>query len=155
MKPQSLMLGALFGAAGYYFLDPENGTRRRHVARDRTAAFFRRRSADVQRKASYAEGVVRGAGHEAREAVSGADDAGERLNDPALARKVESEIFRSADAPKGDVSVNVEDGVVYLRGEVERPEIATELAEAAGKVEGVRGVENLLHAPGTPAPMKS
>jgi hypothetical protein len=35
-----------------------------------------------------------------------------------LARGVESEIFRPADAPKGKVSVNVAHGVVELRGEV-------------------------------------
>ena len=37
-----------------------------------------------------------------------------------LARKVESEIFRAADAPKGAVSVNAENGVVFLRGEVDK-----------------------------------
>ena len=81
-------------------------------------------------------------------------DAAERLNDPALARKVESEIFRDPDAPKGSVDVNVEEGVVYLRGEVESQERVQELGEEARKVEGVRGVENLLHTPGEPAKTK-
>jgi osmotically-inducible protein OsmY len=150
-----LLIGAALGAAGFYFLDPENGRRRRHVAEDRAKAFLRRRSRDAQSAASYAEGVARGAAHEAAQAVTpGGGDAAERLNDPALARKVESEIFRSAEAPKGAVSVNAENGIVYLRGEVERPEVVTQLGEAAANVDGVRGVENLLHTPGSPAPMK-
>jgi hypothetical protein len=67
------------------------------------------------------------------------------LNDPALARKVESEIFRPADAPKGDVAVNVEYGVVFLRGTVPEEKIS-ELESAARSVDGVRDVENLLQA---------
>ena len=77
------------------------------------------------------------------------------LNDPALARKVESEIFRPADAPKDKVNVNVEHGVVFLRGEVESREQADTLESAASSVDGVKRVENLLHTAGEPAPAKS
>ena len=73
-------------------------------------------------------------------------------DDTTLARKVETEIFRAEDAPKGQVDVNVVDGVVYLRGELEQPELVDELVEKTRKVSGVKGVENLLHTPGTPAP---
>jgi osmotically-inducible protein OsmY len=75
-------------------------------------------------------------------------------DDVTLARKVETEIFRPEDAPKGSVNVNVEGGIVYLRGEVERPELIDDLVEKARNVQGVREVENLLHLPGTPAPTK-
>lgn len=68
-----------------------------------------------------------------------------------LARKVESEIFRPAGAPKGTVDVNVHDQVVELRGVVARAELITELEQAAAEVEGVARVENLLHMPGEPA----
>ena len=77
------------------------------------------------------------------------------LNDPALARKVESEIFRDAEAPKGAVSVSVENGVVFLRGEVADSDQVEKLAAEARQVEGVREVQNLLHKPGEPAPAKS
>jgi osmotically-inducible protein OsmY len=40
----------------------------------------------------------------------------EQPDDAALARKVETELFRDADVPKGDINVNAEDGVVFLRG---------------------------------------
>ena len=74
------------------------------------------------------------------------------VDDVTLARKVETEIFRAADAPKGDVSVDVQRGIAHLRGEVAEEQWITRLGEAAGKVDGVKGVENLLHRPGTPAP---
>ena len=76
-------------------------------------------------------------------------------DDVTLARKVETEIFRDADAPKGDVLVNAEQGVVFLRGQVKTPDQIKELEQAAQAVDGVKGVETLLHTPGTPAPMKS
>jgi osmotically-inducible protein OsmY len=70
-----------------------------------------------------------------------------------LARKVETEIFREPDVPKGQIDVNAADGVVSLRGEVESAEMIDQLVERTRNVQGVQGVENLLHVPGTPAPM--
>jgi osmotically-inducible protein OsmY len=77
----------------------------------------------------------------------GRPPAEERLNDPALASKVESEIFRDTELPKGDISVNVEYGVVYLRGEVPSQVAMDELVARTRKVDGVQGVENLTHLP--------
>jgi osmotically-inducible protein OsmY len=84
----------------------------------------------------------------------GRPPAEERLNDPALARKVESEVFRDKDIPKGHVNVNVEYGVVYLRGEMPDRELMDELVARTRRVDGVRGVENLTHLPNEPAPAK-
>jgi osmotically-inducible protein OsmY len=85
---------------------------------------------------------------------AGREPAEERLNDPALARKVESEIFRDDAIPKGKISVNAEYGVIYLRGEVPDRETIDELATRARAVDGVRAVENLTHLPDEPAPTK-
>ena len=72
-------------------------------------------------------------------------------DDVSLARKVETHIFRPHDAPKGDISVDVEAGVVYLRG-VADDEWRERLGREARQVPGVTGVKNLLHASGTPTP---
>ena len=58
-----------------------------------------------------------------------------------------SEIFRPDDAPKGAVNVNVEDGVVYLRGELDDRRRARKLVKAAKSVDGVEEVESLIHTP--------
>jgi osmotically-inducible protein OsmY len=55
--------------------------------------------------------------------------------------------------PKGQISINAEQGVVYLRGEVADQSMLDALAERTSKVRGVRRVENLLHLPGQEAPM--
>jgi osmotically-inducible protein OsmY len=70
-------------------------------------------------------------------------------DDVTLARKVESEIFRPADVPKGAISVNVNDGVVELRGEIADQKQIDELGESAKKVDGVKDVRNLLHTAST------
>jgi osmotically-inducible protein OsmY len=144
----SFLFGGAVGAAAVYFLDPEQGARRRSIAIDKSRSYARQGADEAQRKATYAEGVARGAAH------PGDDTQPGELDDVTLTRKVESEIFRGADAPKGQVDVNAEDGVVYLRGELDAPAQIEALAGAAARVPGVRAVKNLLHAPGEDAPTK-
>jgi hypothetical protein len=140
------------GAALTYFFDPQQGRRRRAMARDKIAAFFRRRVREGGRlgrsATAQAEGLAQKAKHIQEEPKPQPDDV-------TLTRKVETEIFRSAEIPKGQINVNAENGKVYLRGEVEKPELIKDLEKRARKVQGVQDVENLLHLPGTEAPTKA
>jgi osmotically-inducible protein OsmY len=140
------------GAALTYFFDPEQGRRRRAMTRDRFAAFFRRRVRETERlgrsASAQAEGLVQKAKHLEEEPKPQPDDV-------TLTRKVETEIFRDADVPKGQINVNAENGKIYLRGEVGEPELIKDLEKRARKVQGVQEVENLLHLPGTEAPARS
>jgi hypothetical protein len=76
------------------------------------------------------------------------------LDDVTLARKVETEIFRPANSPKGKVDVNAVEGVVWLRGEVKNQKQIAEIEAKVRSIPEVRGVENLLHLPKTPAPSR-
>jgi osmotically-inducible protein OsmY len=140
-----IALGAGVAGAAAFLAD----ARRRNMLRDRGLAFFRksgRKAARVGRGVkAEAFGFTQKLRHR-REQPKDYDDA-------TLARKVETQIFRDADAPKGSVDVNVQEGIVQLRGEVDRPELIDELVQKAREVQGVRDVENLLHLPGRPAPM--
>jgi osmotically-inducible protein OsmY len=140
------------GAGLTYFLDPQQGRRRRAMARDRIAGFFRRRAREGERlgrsASAQAEGVVQKAKHLQEEPKPQPDDV-------TLTRKVETEIFRDAEVPKGQINVNAENGKIYLRGEVGKPELIKDLEKRARKVQGVQEVENLLHLPGTEAPSRS
>ncbi len=75
-------------------------------------------------------------------------------DDFTLANKVRSEAFRRSHIPKGAISVDVSEGVVTLRGALARPELIAEAERHVRSVEGVRGVRNLLHVAGTPAPAR-
>jgi osmotically-inducible protein OsmY len=148
---RGLLAGVGIGALLAFLLDPQQGRRRRHVARDQALAVIRRRKRETVRKADYLAGVAAGAVHKAMPSRG----PGEPLDDVTLTDKVKSEIFRGAHAAKGRVSVNTERGVVFLRGELDSQEQIRALAEAAAKVHGVERVENLLHPRGTPAPTRS
>jgi hypothetical protein len=73
---------------------------------------------------------------------------GSAPDDLIIRDRVQSEIFRPADADKGHVNVSVENGVVYLRGAVDDADQAEYFAVAAGDVEGVVRVVNLVTAAG-------
>ena len=147
----SFALGAAAGAAAAHLLDPQHGGARRARLREQAGARARGRASALRAQAQEAAGTVQA---QARQAALAAKSGGPRLADPddqTLARKVETEIFRDADAPKGGVSVDVQAGVAYLRGEAP-PEWVARFGDRAAAVEGISRVENLLHPPGTPAP---
>ena len=142
---------AVFGLGAlteYFVLDRRHAARRRHMARERGLAVLRRRSRDAVRRAKYLEGVAEGVAHKATHAVPGVGGHKAPPDDVTLAQKVESIAFRAAGVPKEHVNVNAENGVVFLRGRLERDEQITQLVRATEAIEGVRGVNNLLHTPG-------
>jgi len=134
---------AMGGAALAYFLDPQNGRRRRHQSRDQLLSLVRhgtkRGRKLVHHAASDAAGQARRAAHAIR------PSAEVELDDATLVDKVESIVFRNHDLPKGQININAENGVVFLRGQVDRPELVETLEARVRKVQGVKGVENLLH----------
>ena len=153
-RTRVLTTGAL-AAIGAYFLDPQSGKRRRGLATDKAGKWLRRGKQGAESKASYAGDVAAGTAAQVS-SISDREPAETRLNDPALARKVESEIFRDADPhTRGAVSVNAENGVVYLRGQLTNATQIGALVAQAQKVEGVRQVENLLHTESSAAPTTS
>jgi osmotically-inducible protein OsmY len=150
MKRWIAPLAAVGGALAAFFLDPISGRRRRAQLAMRVPAFFRRRAREAGRFGRHvfadAHGLKQRVGRGGQQPKEGA------LNDPALARKVETELFRDPHVPKGIINVQAHDGVVELRGEVPQPELIDELVERTRQIPEVVDVENLLHVPGTPAP---
>ena len=141
--------GLAVGAVLEYFLDPNAGRRRRHRARDRSRSRLRRGEHRAIVRARRAESHAIGI---ARRTINARRRAEEPPDDLTLAQRVESRLFRQAGIPKGQVSVNAEEGVVFLRGVMERQQDIDRLGEEARRIEGVRAVENLLHIVGTRAP---
>ena len=109
------------------------------MARDQ--GLSRARQANETIRKSTTPPVRPGRGRLGQAAWLGQPASHEQLGDLGLVRKVESEIFRDAGAPKGQVSVNAENSVVFLRGEVER-EWIEQLGSEAERVTGVAAVRN-------------
>jgi osmotically-inducible protein OsmY len=150
----TFVAGAGFGAALVYILDNPN---RRAVARDKAVHYAKesqgaaqtaaqRAQAQAQTAAQRAQTQAQGVASRVQSAATGGDSAPD--DDVTLARKVESEIFRDADAPKGQVNVQAVNGVVELRGQLEDRAVIQDLEAKARNVTGVREVRNLLHLPG-------
>jgi len=139
------------GAGIAYFLDPDNGNRRRSMAMQRLGGAGRTARQRAERAASHAASQAAGTAQRVTHPVSSQEPP---ADDITLARKVETEIFRPADAPKGSVNVQAVDGIVELRGQVDDAQAIEEIVRKAEGIPGVRGVENLMHTPGTEAPTR-
>jgi hypothetical protein len=150
--PYQVLLSVAAGAGLMYFLDPESGKRRRTMWRDRSGAIARRTARRVERigqvTASEAYGL--------RQKVTHLRPAETKVaNDADLVARVESEVFRDPDIPKGEININaVNEDTIVVRGEVESRTQIHAIERAIKRVHGVRRVENLLHLPGMPAPNK-
>jgi hypothetical protein len=140
-------IGAAIGAGIAFLLDPVRGRSRRAQLADRGAALARDAGREIDRGIRRVTSTVSG-----KMAAIGAGPGQAMPNDASLAMKVESELFRDPSIPKGAININVEQGVVVLRGEVPDPELGERLEHEARAIPGVWEVENLLHAPGEPAP---
>jgi osmotically-inducible protein OsmY len=149
---KSWPLLAAIGAGLAFFFDPANGKARRKTTADRVAGLARRGG---RRASGAGRAVAAGSSGLTQKALHVREEKKPQPDDVTLARKVETEIFREREAPKGSVDVNAENGVVYLRGEVDRPELIEELEQATRGVQGVRDVQNYLHLPGVRPEMKN
>jgi hypothetical protein len=150
MAAAAATCGIALGALLEYFLDANAGRRRRHTARDRAMSRMRRGERRAALRARRTESRAIGIARRTVNAIR----RGQRdpIDDVTLAHKVESELYRGAHVPKGRISINAEDGFVFLRGVMERQADIDRIGAATRQIAGVRAVENLIHLPGTPAP---
>jgi hypothetical protein len=139
----------LAGAAAMYFLDPTTGKRRRAMARDK----IRSRVAQQRRRRSQqaADEQRRRRGEEL--ARAGAGEFHQRDN-RSVAEHLHAVLERT-DVPTADVTVEVVDDAVRLRGQVRTDDERSRVLAAVGAEAGTRQVESLLHLPNEPAPNKA
>src|SRR3954465_10900797 len=149
-KLTTFVAGAGFGAAAAYFLDQQSGNQRRKTVADKAGRFSREGAGTVQSVAQSAGAQAKGVAAKAQQKATGGDSA--PGDDNTLKSKVETEIFRDADAPKGSVDITVVEGVVEGRGQVDEQAAAEALEMKTRMVSGVRDVRNMLHLPGETAP---
>lgn len=149
MKLWTTMAVVTAGGAVAYFVASEDGRRRGSALLDTVSTPVRTITSLV--------GGDRGPTDQLEyEGPSGPDPIPEGTpDDVTLTNRVESELFRYPDVPKGRLNVQVEDGVLVLRGQLDSRQQIDDVVTMAASIDGVRGVQNLLHLPGTPAPNKA
>lgn len=133
------------GAALMYYLDPQGGRRRRALARDRGVAVTHDAQRLVRGKTRRAADRTRGLIARARSAVARAPVGDDQLHDRIRAR-----LGHLVEHP-GQVNVDVQQGVVVLRGRASPGEIE-ELEAVLPSMQGVLGIDNRLQADPSQAP---
>ena len=146
MRFRTFVIAGLAAAAAAYLFDPHSGRGRRARLRDRSIAIGRRAMTRAGRISRHAENVLQGKVHQIPNL------APERSTDATVADRVRSEVLGRADVDAGNLLVDVADGVVSLRGELDDPQRIDRVIDLTGEVPGVRRVENLIHLPDTPTP---
>lgn len=143
------LLGAFaLGAAAAYLLDPARGRSRRARLADQAQGRLRRARRRAASRRRDLTNRARGLEHELRARPHAPED------DRELVQKVRSELLGRARFRHLDLVVDADNGVVHLRGTAPADVASALVGEVLG-LEGVRGVEDLLHRPGEPAPNKA
>ena len=148
---QMCIAGMISGGLMMYFGDPMLGRRRRHMARDQMLARMRRMSRGFRSLWRGATAETYAISHKIVHLVPRET---EMTDDETLGQRVESQLFRDRHIPKGDLNISCEHGMVILRGELDSPFEIMQIEDRVRRIHGVRGVQNLLHPHGTPAPNK-
>ena len=122
-------------AAGMYLFDPDQGRSRRARLADQAGAFFRNSGEKIGAQARYQRGVAQGAMHKMAEPFR----PEEEIDDNTLLQKVRSEALGRWPGSKQGIEIDVDSGVVTLRGPVTRDR-AEELIHLVEAVDGVKAV---------------
>lgn len=137
---KTLFAGGLVGALLAYFLDPTHGNQRRNNTMQKV-------SSSGAGPISKVTGMMPGR-------TSHQPD-NPNPDDNTLKDRVESEIFSDTETSRENININVVNGIVTVRGELPNRGEIDDLVKRIQSIPNVKGVENFLHLPGTPAPNKA
>lgn len=133
------LIGAIgVGAALMYFLDPDNGRRRRALARDQLVHGQRVLTDATQAMVHNAANHTRGTIKKLQQRIS----SEEVVDDGVLLERVRAAMGHVVGDPHA-IELRVHDGCVTLKGPA-RAEQIEELVACAARVRGVREVDNRL-----------
>lgn len=134
----SFLIGAATAAVVAYLFDPDRGRSRRARLADQAGARLRDAKEAAVATAEYQQGVVKGAVHDLKEAVTPDD----QFSDETLLLKVRSEAVGRLNGSTSDLEIDISDGRVRLSGSLDSVEDRQRLIELISQVEGVSGIDD-------------
>lgn len=147
---RKFLTAGVIGVALAYFLDPKSGKQRRNMALDKIGSKAGRA---VNQAGNQAQNVSQQATGAVKQRGSSPPD-NPNPDDKTLTDRVESQVFANTEFGREHLNINTVDGVVYVRGELHTQDQINQVVSEIKGVANVKGVENYLHLPGTPAPNK-
>jgi osmotically-inducible protein OsmY len=148
---KSIIFPGFVGFGLAYFFDPDKGSRRRNIARDKARSWLRKVGMQAEKKAEYAAEKAYGT---VVEKVPHRPD-NPSPDDNTLRDRIESEVFRDEKTSRENININVAECVVEIRGELPTQSDIDDVIDKVRNVPNVKDVHNYLHLPGTPAPNKA
>jgi BON domain len=145
-----LLAAASAGAALMYVLDPDRGAARRARLAEGTLSTVRhggRRALRITHHlTAEAGGLLQRLIHV---------HPYRAVDERTFLDHVETELLGHPDVPKGRINLDVENGVVTLRGQLDSPDQIARVERRTRAISGVCGFTSFLHVAGTPAPNKA
>jgi len=143
MKLKTLLTTIGLGAGLMYFMDPEHGSRRRLMVRDRANRFVSDIDESIDIALQDTRNRARGVLSEMTARLSD-----EQTPDWILEERVRSNLGRIGQNTRG-VTVNTEGGRIHLTGQIVRGDEEA-IVKSAMRTRGVHGVENRLQVVNNP-----
>ena len=144
-----VLRAAALGAIAMYLLDPDNGRRRRAIARDKAMSLVQHAGEVVTAAGRDIANPGRGVQASAMQRLRGDETA----DDLQLIERVRARIGRVVSHPHA-IQVGARDGRIVLSGPVLAHEVGA-LVGAASAVRGVRGVDEYLDVHDAPGSVPS
>jgi osmotically-inducible protein OsmY len=148
-----MIAGGLLGAIAAYLLDPTNGSQRRRYLRElveeRLAAVRPSMGSRPSPASTPEVANLAPMSHAPNAAVGGSSQ------DAVITDRIMSSVMGAPDVPTDRLALDVVDGIVTLRGELDSSEEIDDLGTRIANVDGVVEVKALVHLPGEPAPNKA
>lgn len=101
----------------------------------------------VSEQAAHRGNQFSGIRHAASQAAGFSDNPEPPDNERYLTHKIETEVFRNPDIPKGDINIEAVNGVVTVRGTVRDRRVMQKVLREVENVDGVREVVNYMKTP--------
>lgn len=136
-RSETLLIGMALGAGITYLLDPDRGSRRRALVRDKLVHAGHELEDSVRSNARHVRNRARGLAHEARAALTERE-----VEDRVLEERVRSAIGRGLSST-ADFEVTADRGYITLSGAVSADEVQ-DVVRSAKSVRGVEAVDNRL-----------
>ncbi len=133
MNRAALVTGVGLGAGLMFLLDPQQGTRRRALLRDKLSRVLNKTGDTIGGVSRDVANRARGLAAVARSSMTSAE-----ASDDVIAARVRSKLGRVVSHP-GSIAVAVREGTVTLTG----PVLESEVDRVINRVESVRGVRQV------------